>query len=48
MLGGIGAITGFFVIPVVGAVAGYVGVIYGAERLRLGSRGAGFGHRSAR
>ncbi|MFB7559656.1 DUF456 domain-containing protein [Streptomyces brevispora] len=42
MLGGIGAIVGFFVIPVVGAVAGYVGVIYGAERLRLGSRGAGW------
>ncbi|MEU8506528.1 DUF456 domain-containing protein [Streptomyces brevispora] len=42
MLGGIGAIVGFFVIPVVGAVAGYVGVIYGAERLRLGSWGAGW------
>lgn len=42
MLGGVGAITGFFVIPVVGAIAGYVGVIYGAERLRLGSRGAGW------
>ncbi|WLQ39786.1 DUF456 domain-containing protein [Streptomyces laculatispora] len=41
-LGGIGAIVGFFVIPVVGAIAGYVGVIYGAERLRLGSRGAGW------
>lgn len=46
MLGGIGAITGFFVIPVVGAIAGYVGVIYGAERLRLGSRGPA-GPRSA-
>ncbi|THA34353.1 DUF456 domain-containing protein [Streptomyces sp. A1277] len=40
--GGLGAITGFFVVPVVGAVIGYVGVIYGAERLRLGSRGAGW------
>ncbi|MFB6988813.1 DUF456 domain-containing protein [Streptomyces sp. NPDC056304] len=42
MLGGIGAIVGFFVVPVVGGIAGYVGVIYGAERLRLGSRGAGW------
>ncbi|MEU8624677.1 DUF456 domain-containing protein [Streptomyces sp. NPDC048669] len=42
MLGGIGAIAGFFVVPVIGAIAGYVGVIYGAERLRLGSRGAGW------
>lgn len=42
MLGGIGAIVGFFVLPVVGGIAGYVGVIYGAERLRLGSRGAGW------
>ncbi|MFD7427808.1 DUF456 domain-containing protein [Streptomyces sp. NPDC059818] len=41
-LGGLGAIAGFFVVPVVGAIAGYVGVIYGAERLRLGSRGAGW------
>ncbi|MFJ5845252.1 DUF456 domain-containing protein [Streptomyces sp. NPDC092903] len=42
LLGGIGAIAGFFVVPVVGAIAGYVGVIYGAERMRLGSRGAGW------
>ncbi|MEU8674603.1 DUF456 domain-containing protein [Streptomyces sp. NPDC048560] len=41
-LGGIAAIVGFFVIPVVGAVVGYVGAIYGAERVRLGSRGAGW------
>ncbi|GAA3006175.1 DUF456 domain-containing protein [Streptomyces fulvorobeus] len=41
-LGGVAAIAGFFVVPVVGAVAGYVGAIYGAERLRLGSRGAGW------
>ncbi|QNE73987.1 DUF456 family protein [Streptomyces finlayi] len=41
-LGGIAAILGFFVVPVVGAVVGYVGAIYGAERLRLGSRGAGW------
>ncbi|TRV79858.1 DUF456 domain-containing protein [Streptomyces sp. 130] len=42
LLGGVGAIAGFFVLPVVGAVVGYVGVIFGAERLRLGSRGAGW------
>ncbi|MFG2595485.1 DUF456 domain-containing protein [Streptomyces sp. NPDC048462] len=42
LLGGIGAIAGFFVVPVVGAVLGYVGVIFGVERLRLGSRGAGW------
>lgn len=29
-------------LPVVGAAVGYVGVIFGAERLRLGSRGAGW------
>ncbi|MFG2564908.1 DUF456 domain-containing protein [Streptomyces sp. NPDC048567] len=42
LLGGLGGIVGFFVLPVVGAVVGYVGVIFGAERLRLGSRGAGW------
>ncbi|MFJ8851390.1 DUF456 domain-containing protein [Streptomyces sp. NPDC102437] len=42
MLGGIGAIVGFFVVPVIGAIPGYVGTIYGAERLRLGSHGAGW------
>ncbi|MFG2627463.1 DUF456 domain-containing protein [Streptomyces sp. NPDC048473] len=42
MLGGAGAIVGFFVVPVVGGIAGYVGAIYGVERLRLGSRGAGW------
>ncbi|MFF3257896.1 DUF456 domain-containing protein [Streptomyces sp. NPDC002932] len=42
LLGGIGAIAGFFVVPVVGALVGYVGVIYGTERVRLGSRGAGW------
>jgi uncharacterized protein YqgC (DUF456 family) len=33
--GGVLAVVGFFVIPVVGAVAGFVGGVYGAERLRL-------------
>ncbi|MEU5716887.1 DUF456 domain-containing protein [Streptomyces sp. NPDC020403] len=42
MLGGIAAIIGFFVVPVAGAVLGYAGAVYGAERLRLGSRGAGW------
>lgn len=42
MIGGVTAIAGFFVLPVVGGVLGYVGAIYGAERLRLGSRGAGW------
>ncbi|MFE6668637.1 DUF456 domain-containing protein [Streptomyces sp. NPDC057697] len=42
MLGGVGAIVGFFVVPVVGGAMGYVGAVYGAERLRLGSRGAGW------
>ena len=41
LLGGLGAIAGFFVVPVLGAVAGYVGAVYAAERLRLGSRDAG-------
>ncbi|WP_329450677.1 DUF456 domain-containing protein [Streptomyces sp. NBC_01724] len=40
MLGGIAGIVGFFVLPVVGGIVGYVGAVYGAERLRLGSGGA--------
>ncbi|MGW0736077.1 DUF456 domain-containing protein [Streptomyces sp. NPDC002851] len=38
---GVGAFVGFFVLPVIGAVPGFIGGIYGAERLRLG------GHRAA-
>jgi uncharacterized protein len=34
------AVVGFFVIPVVGVVAGFVGGIYGAERLRLHTHAA--------
>ncbi|KPL29462.1 hypothetical protein JI76_30765 [Streptomyces anulatus] len=41
MIGGVAGIMGFFVVPVVGGILGYVGAIFGAERLRLGSRGAG-------
>ncbi|WEH36533.1 DUF456 domain-containing protein [Streptomyces sp. AM 4-1-1] len=42
MLGGLAGIVGFFVVPVVGCVLGYVGAVYGAERLRLGSHAAGW------
>ena len=35
-IGGALAIVGFFVIPVVGALIGFVAGVYGAERLRLG------------
>jgi uncharacterized protein len=38
--GGVLATVGFFVIPVVGAVVGFVGGVYGAERLRLGTHAA--------
>jgi len=38
--GGVVAMVGFFVIPVVGAVAGFVGGVYGAERLRLHTHAA--------
>jgi uncharacterized protein len=38
--GGVLAIVGFFVIPVVGAVLGFVGGIYVAEWLRLGGHQA--------
>ncbi|MEV7419847.1 DUF456 domain-containing protein [Streptomyces sp. NPDC089919] len=36
---GCGALLGFFLLPVLGAVPGFVGGIYLCERLRLGSRG---------
>jgi hypothetical protein len=38
--GGVLAIIGFFVIPVVGAVLGFVAGVYAAERLRLGDHQA--------
>ncbi|NGO12067.1 DUF456 domain-containing protein [Streptomyces sp. HC44] len=38
---GAGALLGFFVLPVLGAIPGFLGGIYLAERLRLG------GHREA-
>ncbi|MEV5818379.1 DUF456 domain-containing protein [Micromonospora haikouensis] len=37
LAGGALGLVGFFVIPVVGLVVGFVGGIWGAERLRLGS-----------
>ncbi|MFF8290082.1 DUF456 domain-containing protein [Streptomyces sp. NPDC016309] len=36
---GVGALLGFILVPVVGAVPGYVGGIYLSERLRLGGHG---------
>ncbi|MET7620794.1 DUF456 domain-containing protein [Streptomyces sp. NPDC005408] len=36
---GVGALIGFFLIPVVGAIVGFIGGIYGSERLRLGGHG---------
>ncbi|MFG3349452.1 DUF456 domain-containing protein [Streptomyces sp. NPDC048018] len=36
---GIGALLGFFLIPVLGAIPGFVGGIYLSERLRLGGHG---------
>jgi uncharacterized protein len=38
--GGVLGIVGFFVIPVVGVVVGFVAGVYGAERLRLGGHAA--------
>jgi hypothetical protein len=40
LAGGVLAVVGFFLIPVVGAVVGFVGGVYGAERLRLGTHAA--------
>ncbi|WP_336321795.1 DUF456 domain-containing protein [Streptomyces lavendofoliae] len=37
---GVGALLGFVLLPVVGAVPGYVGGIYLSERLRLGGHAA--------
>lgn len=36
---GLGALAGFFLLPVIGAVPGFVGGIYGTERRRLGGHG---------
>ncbi|MFE7034920.1 DUF456 domain-containing protein [Streptomyces sp. NPDC057621] len=36
---GVGALLGFFLVPVLGAIPGCLGGVYLAERLRLGSHG---------
>ncbi|BBC31990.1 uncharacterized protein SGFS_032840 [Streptomyces graminofaciens] len=36
---GLGALLGFVVVPVIGAIPGYIGGIYLSERLRLGRHG---------
>jgi uncharacterized protein YqgC (DUF456 family) len=40
VIGGVGAVLGFFVIPVVGALVGFPVGIYAAERARVGADGA--------
>ncbi len=40
LLGGLGAVAGFFAIPVVGVPIGFVAGIYGAELQRVGSEQA--------
>jgi uncharacterized protein YqgC (DUF456 family) len=40
VLGGLGAVVGFFVIPVVGALVGFPVGIYLSERVRVGAAGA--------
>ncbi|WP_180357295.1 DUF456 domain-containing protein [Streptomyces sp. TLI_146] len=42
LTGGVAAIAGFFLLPVVGGILGFLGGLYGAERMRLGSHGAGW------
>lgn len=37
MIGGLAALVGFFVIPVVGILVGFVAGVYAAEHLRLGT-----------
>lgn len=45
--GALGAIAGFFVIPVIGLVIGFVAGVYAAERHRVGAAAAGPSTRSA-
>ncbi|MEU3374873.1 DUF456 domain-containing protein [Streptomyces sp. NPDC006711] len=42
LVAGAACVAGFFVLPVVGGIAGFLGGLYGAERVRLGSRGDGW------
>ncbi|MFF0063176.1 DUF456 domain-containing protein [Streptomyces sp. NPDC005279] len=39
MSAGAGALVGFFLVPVVGGILGFIGGIYGSERQRLGGHG---------
>ncbi|MGW2560372.1 DUF456 domain-containing protein [Streptomyces sp. NPDC001514] len=39
LFAGLGALVGFVLLPVVGAAVGFVGGVYGSERLRLGGHG---------
>ncbi|MEN8652653.1 DUF456 domain-containing protein [Streptomyces sp. 21So2-11] len=41
-VGGITGIAGFFLVPVLGGIVGFVGGIYGSERARLGSHRGGW------
>jgi uncharacterized protein YqgC (DUF456 family) len=41
-VGGVFAVVGFFVLPLIGGVVGFVGGVYGAERHRLGSHRDGW------
>ena len=47
LAGGVLGVVGFFVVPVIGAVLGFVLGVYLAERARLGAPGAGVSTRSA-
>jgi uncharacterized protein YqgC (DUF456 family) len=47
VVGGIGAVVGFFVIPVVGALLGFPLGVYLAERVRVGAAGAWTSTRAA-
>jgi uncharacterized protein YqgC (DUF456 family) len=40
LVAGVGAVVGFFVIPVVGALVGFPAGVYVAERARVGAEGA--------
>jgi uncharacterized protein YqgC (DUF456 family) len=40
VVGGLGAVVGFFVIPVVGVLVGFPVGVYLAERVRVGAQGA--------
>jgi uncharacterized protein YqgC (DUF456 family) len=47
LAGALGAVVGFFVVPVVGALAGFPLGVYLAERLRVGPEGARASTRAA-